>query len=70
MQSVIDKINELQRKHYLIMVVVEKGIAYWLVDHWKYVDFMREAKWKRLGKLQIKDGKYYITTKIKTRGQE
>lgn len=52
------------------MVVVEKGVAYWLIDHWKFIDFMREAKRKRLGKLKVKDGKYYITTKIKTRGQE
>ena len=67
----LEKINHLQKIHQLILIEVKNGKAYFVIDHWKYLDARKEAKKKLLGPIKLEDRVYYITQKVKlSRGQE
>lgn len=74
MSNTIEKINELQAKHSLILLYAKDHKVYLLVDHYKYLNPVKEAKKQFIGELKLKDGTHYVTQKVKitkkSRGQE
>lgn len=64
--TVLDKINALQAKHFLVLFVIENGKVFYLPDHYKYLKPEKQAKRELLGKADgLKEGQLYVTHQLK-----
>jgi hypothetical protein len=56
-------VNDLIDEFFCRMFEVKNGNVYLVIDHYKYIDYKKNAKRVRLGTTVSKDGYYYITHK-------
>lgn len=58
---VIHEINDLIKRHHLVMIEVKNKKAFFLIKHHKYIDYKRDAKRMLIGTVnKTEDGFYYF----------
>lgn len=58
-------INFLIESFFCKMFEVKNGEIYYVVDHWKNINWKLESPRARIGKVKLKDGYYYQPEKVK-----
>jgi hypothetical protein len=59
--ALIIEINALVKRYKLVVIEVRAGKAYFLIDHYKYIDYKKEAKRMQIGTVaKTGDGYYYF----------